>query len=87
VLAWVFGRVAGTADADETPIGFVPTKDALPTDGLDIPDDELDELLHVDAEEWKQEIKPIRDHLAQFGEKLPPELSKQVDALEERLNS
>jgi phosphoenolpyruvate carboxykinase (GTP) len=86
VLAWVFGRVAGTADAEETPIGFVPTRDALPTDGLDIPDDELAELLHVDAEEWKQEIKPIRDHLAQFGEKLPPELSKQVDALEERLN-
>ena len=24
VLAWVFGRVAGTADARETPIGYVP---------------------------------------------------------------
>ena len=30
VLAWVFGRVAGTADARETPIGNLPTEDALP---------------------------------------------------------
>jgi len=87
VLAWVFGRVAGTADAEETPIGLVPTEGALPTDGLGIADDDLSELLRVDAEEWKQEIKPIRDHLAQFGDKLPAELTAQVDALEERLNA
>ena len=86
VLAWVFGRVAGTADARETPIGHVPTDDALPTDGLDVSDADLDELLSVDAEEWKHEIKPIRDHLAQFGDKLPRELNEQVDALEKRLS-
>jgi len=87
VLAWVFGRVAGTADARETPIGLVPAEDALPTEGLDISDEDLAELLRVDADEWKQEIKPIRDHFAQFGDKLPPELASQVDALEERLNA
>jgi phosphoenolpyruvate carboxykinase (GTP) len=87
VLAWVFGRVAGTADARETPIGRVPTEDALPSDGLDVSDEDLAELLRVDAEEWRREIKPIRDHLAQFGDKLPPELAAQVDALEERLSS
>ena len=41
----------------------------------------------MDADEWKREIKPIRDHYSQFGDKLPPELAAQVDALEERLNS
>jgi phosphoenolpyruvate carboxykinase (GTP) len=86
VLAWVFGRVAGTADARETPIGLVPADDALPTDGLDISDDDLATLLRVDADEWKREIKPIRDHYSQFGDKLPPELAAQVDALEKRLN-
>ena len=86
VLAWVFGRVAGTADARETPIGYVPTEEALPTDGLDVSGEDLAELLSVDAEEWKHELKPIRDHLAQFGDKLPPELNEQVDALEQRLN-
>jgi phosphoenolpyruvate carboxykinase (GTP) len=87
VLAWVFGRVAGTADARETPIGNLPTEDALPTDGLDVPDEDLAALLQVDTEEWKAELPSIREHYAKFGDKLPPELAAQVDALEERLNS
>jgi phosphoenolpyruvate carboxykinase (GTP) len=87
VLAWVFGRVAGTADARETPIGYLPTEDALPTDGLDISDDDLAALLQVDSEQWKAEIPSIREHYEKFGDKLPPELAAQVDALEERLKS
>ncbi len=87
VLAWVFGRVAGTADARETPIGYLPTEDALPTDGLDISDDDLAALLQVDAEEWKAEIPSIREHYAKFGDRLPAELAAQVDALEARLGS
>jgi phosphoenolpyruvate carboxykinase (GTP) len=87
VLAWVFGRVAGTADARETPIGNLPTDDALPTDGLDIAADQLEELLRVDIEEWKAELPSIREHYAKFGDKLPQELAAQVDALEARLNS
>ena len=86
VLAWVFGRVAGTADARETPIGNLPTDDALPTDGIDVPAEDLAELLRVDADEWKAELPSIREHYAVFGDKLPPELAAQVDALEERLN-
>ena len=87
VLAWVFGRVAGTADAVETPIGHLPTRDALPTDDLDISAEDIDELMSVDVEEWKAEIPSIREHYAKFGDKLPPELAAQVDALEERLNA
>src|SRR5215212_1461985 len=86
VLAWVFGRVAGTADARETPIGHLPNEDALPTDGLDISDEDLAALLEVDSEQWKAELPSIREHYAKFGDKLPPELAAQVDALEERLN-
>jgi phosphoenolpyruvate carboxykinase (GTP) len=86
VLAWVFRRVEGSAEAEETPIGLVPAGDGIPTDGLDVSAEDMAELLKVDPEEWKQEIKPIRDHLAQFGDKLPAALSKQLDALEERLN-
>ena len=86
VLAWVFGRVAGTADAVETPIGHLPTPDALPTEGLDISDEDLSTLLKVDLEEWKGEIPSIREHYETFGDKLPDELADQVDQLEKRLN-
>jgi len=87
VLAWVFGRVAGTADARETPIGNLPTDDALPTDGLEIGAGQLEELLRVDVEEWKAELPSIREHYEKFGDQLPEELAAQVDALEERLGS
>jgi phosphoenolpyruvate carboxykinase (GTP) len=86
VLAWVFGRVDGSAHAQETPIGLVPADGGISTEGLDVSAEDMAELLRVDPEEWKLEIKPIRDHLAQFGEKLPPELAAQVDKLEKRLN-
>ena len=71
VLAWVFGRVAGTADARETPIGHLPTEGALPTEGLDISDEDLAALLEVDVEQWKAEIPSIREHYAQVRRQAP----------------
>ena len=59
---------------------------SLNTDGLDMPDDELEQILAVDAEEWKTEIPPIREFFATFGDRLPAEVGAQLDALEERLN-
>lgn len=44
------------------------------------------ELLRIDLNEWTQKIPLFRTHYAQFGDKLPPELAKQLDALEERLS-
>ena len=85
VLEWVFRRCDDAAEARDTPIGRVPTPAALNTDGLDIGDDELEAILAVDAESWQQEIAPIREFFDEFGDKLPPELTKQLDALEERL--
>ena len=43
VLKWVFERVNGDADAVETPIGLLPTPDALDTDGLEIAAEDLDD--------------------------------------------
>ncbi|MEJ0022258.1 MAG: phosphoenolpyruvate carboxykinase domain-containing protein [Alphaproteobacteria bacterium] len=45
VLKWVFERLVGRADAVETPIGLLPTKQSLDTDGLKISDQQLDLLL------------------------------------------
>jgi phosphoenolpyruvate carboxykinase (GTP) len=87
VLAWVFHRCNGGAGADETPVGFVPTLDALPTNGLDIDEDDMRELLRVEPEQWAKEIDPIREFYATFGEKLPDELNRQLDALQERLEA
>jgi phosphoenolpyruvate carboxykinase (GTP) len=86
VLEWVFRRCDDAAEARDTPIGRVPTVDSLNTDGLDLADDQLEQILAVDAEQWKTEIPPIREFFDKFGERLPREVAAQLDALEERLN-
>ncbi|MFN8173890.1 MAG: phosphoenolpyruvate carboxykinase (GTP) [Solirubrobacteraceae bacterium] len=85
VLAWVFGRCAGTAEALETPIGRVPAPEALPTDGLDLRGDDLAGLLEVDVEAWKGELSLIREYLDSLGDRVPEEMRAQADALERRL--
>jgi phosphoenolpyruvate carboxykinase (GTP) len=86
VLAWVFRRCDGAAEAADTPIGRVPTPGALDTDGLDVAPEDLEELLRVDPEEWRAELPSIREHLEGF-DRLPAELRAQLEALEQRLSA
>ena len=85
VLEWVFERTAGRGDAVETPIGFVPTQSAIDVDGLGISAEDMAELLTVHVEEWRDEVPLIRQHFAQFGDRLPARLADEVDDLEARL--
>ncbi len=85
VLEWVFRRCAGEGEAVETAIGNLPTAADLNTDGLEISDAALSELLTVDEDLYRQAIPQIKEHLAKFGDKLPTEVSAQLDALESRL--
>ncbi|MBD0282516.1 MAG: phosphoenolpyruvate carboxykinase (GTP) [Thermoleophilaceae bacterium] len=85
VLAWVFRRCDDEAEAVETPIGLVPAPGAIDTTGLDLSEDDLAALLRVDPDEWRTQLPQVRQHFAQFGDRLPDELRAQLDALEERL--
>ncbi|HOL92504.1 MAG TPA: phosphoenolpyruvate carboxykinase domain-containing protein, partial [Clostridiales bacterium] len=85
VLKWIVERVAGEGKAVETPIGYMPTPDAIDTTGLDISEETMKELLKVDRDEWLKEVESIREHYASYGPKMPKELYAQLDALEKRL--
>jgi phosphoenolpyruvate carboxykinase (GTP) len=85
VLKWVSERLAGTAAATETPIGRVPTKDALDTEGLEISDESLDLLLSVDNETWREEAALVHPHYERFGDHLPAALWDELSKLERRL--
>ena len=87
VLKWIFDRCNGTAKAIETPIGSLPTRDSLDLEGLDLDAEDLDELLGVNHDGWLQELPLIREYFAQFGDRLPKELSELVDQLENDLQS
>ncbi|HOP99887.1 MAG TPA: phosphoenolpyruvate carboxykinase (GTP) [Acetivibrio clariflavus] len=85
VLKWIFERVSGEGKAVKTPIGYMPTPDAIDTTGLDISEETMAELLKVNKEDWLKEVQSIREHYANYGEKVPKALIAQLDALEQRL--
>jgi phosphoenolpyruvate carboxykinase (GTP) len=86
VLAWIFRRCDGEAEAAEGPTGLVPTPDALDLRGLDLTPEALEELLAVDPADVRAELEQIREHLARFGERLPAEVQAQFDRLRERVD-
>jgi phosphoenolpyruvate carboxykinase (GTP) len=85
VLAYVLGRLTGEGEVTETPVGLVPTPDALPLEGLDIPRATLEELLSVDADQVRQQLPQIEEHLDRFGDRLPAEVRSQLESLKARL--
>ena len=85
VLEWIFRRCNGEAEAVETPIGLVPAPGELNTEGLDISDEALNELLTVDEDALRQELPQIEEHLARFGNRLPQQVRAQFEALKARL--
>jgi phosphoenolpyruvate carboxykinase (GTP) len=87
VIAWVIERVMGKGEAVDTPIGRLPAPGAISTEGLDVRPDDMDELLRVDVEEWRQEVPSIEEHYANLGERLPNGLRDELTALEKRLSS
>ena len=87
VLKWVFERVNGDAEAVDTAIGRLPAPGALDTTGLDVDDADLDAILSLDADGWRAAVPQIREHYAQFGDRLPAQLQVAVDTLESQLTA
>ena len=89
VLMWILARCEGKADAVETPIGYEPKPEDINIEGLDISVDTIKELLSVDKASWMDDITRegtgIEAFYAKFGDKLPAEMRKQLDALKARL--
>ena len=87
VLKWVLNRIAGTAEAVETPIGMVPKIGELDVSGLDLTSEALEALLSVDATEWRNELALIEEHYEAIGDRLPAEMRLQLDRLADRLTT
>jgi phosphoenolpyruvate carboxykinase (GTP) len=85
VLAWIFRRLEGDADACDTPIGHVPRPEDLDTTGLDLTPERLEELLSVDEDLLREELAQVGEFLERFGERLPAEIRAQYEALQGKL--
>ena len=87
VLKWVVERVAGAADAADTPIGLVPTLDGIDRTGLDLDDATMERLLAVDPSSWGHEVALIDEHYTMIGDRLPKRLDAELDDLRRRLDA
>jgi len=85
ILKWVIDRVNGRVRAKETPLGLVPELNNFPTEGLDIPRENLQKLFEVKAGEWEEEIQNIGAFLDRFGHHLPYEIRHDYNRMAARL--
>ncbi|WP_405457446.1 phosphoenolpyruvate carboxykinase (GTP) [Streptomyces sp. NBC_00101] len=85
VLKWIVERLEGRAEGVRSPIGILPAKGSIDTDGLDLTEAEWELLLTVDKEIWREEAALVPDHLNTFGDHTPKELWDEYRALVERL--
>jgi phosphoenolpyruvate carboxykinase (GTP) len=85
VLKWIFDRVDGKGSATKTSIGYLPAPTDIDTAGLDIAINDLEAILSVDEQGWKEALPQIREHYAQFGSKLPAALVSKLNELESSL--
>jgi phosphoenolpyruvate carboxykinase (GTP) len=76
--------VEGRGAAQETPIGYVPAKNGLTLDGLKVSDEALNELLHVNPEDWEPEMEDSRQFLSKFGARLPRQIDEEQEKLARR---
>ncbi|MFI7587444.1 phosphoenolpyruvate carboxykinase (GTP) [Spongisporangium articulatum] len=72
-LLWLMQLKNGEVTGVETPVGIIPTVEELNLEGLEVDADDLNTILTIDVERWKQEIGFREKHLAGFPN-LPEEI-------------
>ncbi|AWV08260.1 phosphoenolpyruvate carboxykinase [Lysobacter maris] len=74
VLEWMIGRVKGEAGGVETPIGHLPTADALNLDGVTLSEEAKAKLFGFERTGWKAEFDSIGEYLDGYGPRMPQAL-------------
>ena len=81
-LLWLLQLKHGEVEGRPTPVGILPTEEELNLEGVDIAREDLDRILTIDVDRWRQEIANREEHLAKFGG-LPEEIweaHRRIDA-------
>lgn len=83
VLQWLVRRLEGLAEARRSPLGDLPV--AIDTHGLRLSAAQKEELFSVPVEAWLEECALTEEFFTRFGDRLPPELTAELQALRLRL--
>ncbi len=81
VLDWILKRCDNKVDAKETAIGYVPYAKDIDLEGLDMTEQDLENILYIDKTRWSAEADEIAEYYKQFGDRLPVELKESLATL------
>ena len=70
----IVDRLENKVQAVDTAIGRVPAKTSIDISGLSLTDEQMDTLLGVDHEVWREEAGLIPAFFDKFGDRLPKAL-------------
>ena len=87
VLEWILKRCDGSVDARRTPIGMIPLEGGIEIDGLNMTNEDMEKLYHVDNEGFKKEMETVGEFLDSFGTKAPERLKAQHSRISKELNA
>jgi len=85
VLAWMLGRVDNSAHAEENIFGFSPSYKDLNWEGIDFSESQFNQVISVDKESWREELKLHEELFEQLAYGLPAVLRDTKAKLENLL--
>jgi phosphoenolpyruvate carboxykinase (GTP) len=85
VLEWIIERCEGRGGAMDTPIGLVPTVDAINRTGIGLSEADMAALLKVDPAEWVEAISGQEDFFGTFGTRVPQALREEHELVGKRI--
>ncbi len=85
VLAWMLGRIDGTAGGVENAFGTSPRYEDLRWDGLAFSRAQFDSVIGIEPAAWQQELALHQELFTQLAHGLPPELPATKARIEQRL--
>ncbi|MFJ4173655.1 phosphoenolpyruvate carboxykinase (GTP) [Microbacterium sp. NPDC089696] len=86
VVDWIIRRITGEVSTVDSAIGRLPIVSDLNLDGIDVPQEDLEELFSVDPEAWKTEADLTEEFYDTFGDKVPAALRAELSSLRYRLD-
>jgi phosphoenolpyruvate carboxykinase (GTP) len=87
VIKWIFERCDGTGKGRETPIGIVPTPDAIDRAGLKVSDEAMRQLTTVEPGDWAEASADQGTFFRSLGARVPREMFEEQKRLAHALGA
>ncbi|HEU5080791.1 MAG TPA: phosphoenolpyruvate carboxykinase (GTP) [Opitutaceae bacterium] len=74
ILKWIVDRARGRAMAKESPLGWVPSYDAIDWTDLAFSREQWDEIMRLDKRAWRKELMEHEELFLDLHDRLPKEM-------------